>query len=527
MFLGYRFDAVAAKITLIWALGFVLLVITSFWYCDNHLIYSLDDPYIHLAVARNILLGNYGVNVHEASSPSSSVLWPWILTFTEFLGLKSAGPLFLNIPAALATVYVTVRLVEKLGLINQKTDPIVSYGLGIILILVTSALALPMTGMEHSWHVLTVVLILDGLISASHGRSPGWVFLAALVAAPLLRFEGGALSLSVIVSIWFLGYRRAALGAALTLGFVLTVYAFYMVHLGLPIVPSSVLTKSAVVVYAVENYHLAWAILYNFSSGIHTERGLILLVSMIYLLFTAFKQKDRKNSAYVYIPLIFSILAHLLMGDNFNWEFRYEVYITALAFLGIIFSFSSGYKPPEQDKSLLARQLILLGLGLLLFAGSNVISILVTPQAARGIYKQQYQMHRFVRDYYHSAVAVNDIGLVSYGNDNFVLDLWGLGSERVRLLSLFGKFDQEAMAKLVDDHEVRLIMVYEKWFRQGLPKNWLKIAQLRTGRQITSGGTDVSFFITPKADKASVLNMLREFASSLPKEDKLIIFERS
>ena len=41
--------------------------------------YTLDDPYIHLALAENILRGHYGVNLQEFSSPSSSVLWPFLL----------------------------------------------------------------------------------------------------------------------------------------------------------------------------------------------------------------------------------------------------------------------------------------------------------------------------------------------------------------------------------------------------------------------------------------------------------------
>src|SRR5829696_3748249 len=39
-------------------------------------VYSLDDPYIHLAVAEEILRGNYGVNPDEAASARTSALVP-------------------------------------------------------------------------------------------------------------------------------------------------------------------------------------------------------------------------------------------------------------------------------------------------------------------------------------------------------------------------------------------------------------------------------------------------------------------
>lgn len=38
------------------------------------LAYTLDDPYIHLSLAEEILHGNYGINPGEAASPSSSML---------------------------------------------------------------------------------------------------------------------------------------------------------------------------------------------------------------------------------------------------------------------------------------------------------------------------------------------------------------------------------------------------------------------------------------------------------------------
>lgn len=41
--------------------------------------YTLDDPYIHLSLAENLLRGHYGVNLDEVASPSSSILYPFLL----------------------------------------------------------------------------------------------------------------------------------------------------------------------------------------------------------------------------------------------------------------------------------------------------------------------------------------------------------------------------------------------------------------------------------------------------------------
>lgn len=45
---------------------------------QGRFIYTLDDAYIHLALAENIMQGHYGVNLGEFSALSSSILWPFL-----------------------------------------------------------------------------------------------------------------------------------------------------------------------------------------------------------------------------------------------------------------------------------------------------------------------------------------------------------------------------------------------------------------------------------------------------------------
>ena len=60
-------------------IGFLLVIILAEVVAllrlnNGHLVYTLDDPYIHLALAENIIHGHYGVNAGEFSAPSSSIL---------------------------------------------------------------------------------------------------------------------------------------------------------------------------------------------------------------------------------------------------------------------------------------------------------------------------------------------------------------------------------------------------------------------------------------------------------------------
>jgi hypothetical protein len=51
--------------------------------------FSLDDPYIHLALASHILDGHYGINPNEAAAPSSSILFPFLVATLLKLGGSS------------------------------------------------------------------------------------------------------------------------------------------------------------------------------------------------------------------------------------------------------------------------------------------------------------------------------------------------------------------------------------------------------------------------------------------------------
>jgi hypothetical protein len=53
------------SITLIWALLSAIVILASIYLCDGRLIYTLDDPYIHLKVAQTILRGRYGINFSD------------------------------------------------------------------------------------------------------------------------------------------------------------------------------------------------------------------------------------------------------------------------------------------------------------------------------------------------------------------------------------------------------------------------------------------------------------------------------
>jgi hypothetical protein len=78
-----RFQAYSVLICLI---GMALLLFFVLRFAGGHLMFTLDDPYIHLSLAENLLRGHYGVNLNEVRLPRP----PFCTRFFWLVRLTSA-----------------------------------------------------------------------------------------------------------------------------------------------------------------------------------------------------------------------------------------------------------------------------------------------------------------------------------------------------------------------------------------------------------------------------------------------------
>ena len=504
----------------LWLCMFAVELLASFYLCGYRLIFTLDDPYIHLAVADHILTGGYGVNRSELSSPSSSIIWPYFLALTELLHLGPFGPLLINVFAAVAAVVVLLRLFDEIGLF--KRERLFSWIIAVLSIFVMSTIALPMTGMEHSLHVWATVATFTGLVETSRGRRPRPVHFAALVLLPLIRFEGTAFAIAAIGGFALLGQRRFAAWAAATILCCFAAYFALMDLRGLPLLPSSVLLKSRIAGNAYEGTSVFGSVFHHLIASLENPYGSRLALLGLAVAFGAWFLRADRRTLVVCATVLLAVGAHLAFGE-YDWFHRYEVYIVALAALALL------YVAVLARPSLNALQWTAVRIGVVLLtayvAAPYFSAALQTPFAARNIYEQQYQMGVFAKQLYQHPVAVNDLGLVAYKNPNFVLDLWGLGSEKVRKARLAGQYGPDQMAALADEYQVGVVMIYDSWFPEGIPSSWKKVAILHTDR-VTAAVGDVSIYRTAAADGGQIDEALRAFRDVLPPRVRLEIVSR-
>lgn len=510
--------------TRIWAIGFGVLIAVSLWRNDGHLIYSLDDPYIHLSVAETILDGGYGVNRDEYASPSSSILYPLLLTIPEFLGIGRFGPLLINGLAAGLSVWLLLAFFWRHA-VPAGTDArarLVSLA-AVFLMLTISAFALPLTGMEHALHILAVIVTIRGLVIMAEDGSISWSLILAVICMPLIRFEGVAMSGAALLAMLVAGHWRHALGAAAALAACLALYVATMDSLGLPILPSSVLVKSLVMATLVDSGGLAGTLRgfgVNLQEALLEHRwGLVFLLAVTASLASLHDGAGRWRSpasADVIIAgtMAVTLAAHLAAG-RYGWFQRYEVYAFAAMVMSGIFLLRHPIAkivarplPPMQNVALM------LGLVVLVFPYLSVT--MGTPLGIRNVYEQQFQMHRFATDYFPRAVAVNDLGWVSYDNDRYVLDLAGLGSETARLQRAQQKLNARTITEMAAERGVDFAMVYPHWFQGMIPEEWCLLATLNTIR-VTSSGSQVNFYATRREVVGEMTKALDAFEPTLPR----------
>lgn len=445
--------------------------------------YTLDDPYIHLALARNILLGNYGINLGEPSAPSSSILWPFLLVPFAKLPLVwfEYVPLVLNVVCVLLSAVV-------LDKIFAERPPLARAVLSFSILLATNIYGLAFSGMEHNLQVLLVLYLTHGLLDRSllqPGSSGYSLFLGSVLLLPLVRYEGAAFSFPILCYLFFSGRRRGALLAGVPLLLIIAGFSLYLNSKGVGYVPSSILAKSY--------YPNSFAVVDNLR--VNLEKYGFLLLPIAWICQRHFED-DRAFA--LLLPAI--ALLHFVFG-KYGWFGRYEVYF--VIFIAVI---------TLRELLAFAPRMWWLALSLPLFFFNTLLYATVfTPLGASNIANQQRLMATIARQL-GSSVAVNDLGLVALESSQYVLDIYGLGSLEALEARRRNEIESEWIARLMARNEVEYAIVYPEMYPDK-PSNWIRVGDLTLNQpRITPYLSLVTFFATTVESQERLRAVLREFA---------------
>jgi len=509
-------------------------------YTHGVLTYPLDDTFIHMAVAKNLAFEKvWGITRYSFESASSSLLYTIILagTFSLF-GAHVIIPLVINLLAAILLLAVLQQ-----WLIRQGLSLIKQFCILLAVIYLTPLPTLVISGMEHTLQFLFCFLFItsfseattatngatatatDGATAAAtDGKFPARVYLYGLLMVAT-RYE--SLAIIGLAGLILLTQRRWK--TVLWLGLIsitpVVLFGLFSLSKGSYLLPNSVLLKSGAPPLTIAGLtyfftHVFFQKLFFPTQGYNlmAAQRLLLIIPVFYLLFldTLRRQPQYRNMLLI---LMGATLAHLAF--SFYCAFpRYEAYLVGCSTV-ILCAIAAKHW----------REILTAGLGKAVWLTAALLFVLAGPvlfraaasfrvagQACENVYDQQYQMARFVHQYYNNTpLAFNDIGAISYYSDGRKLDLYGIGSIEVAKNKKQNTWTAGCADSMSRRDRIKIAIVYDSWFWPALLHHWSKIASWRIYNNVGAAEDSVSFYAVDTAGVSLLRKNLQAWQPSLPK----------
>ena len=490
---------------------------------QGHFVFSLDDPYIHLTIAKNLALhGTWGINPDRFSAASSAPLYTLLLA----LAFVVTGPtefwawLFCLSGAITLIVILTVRAQRFF----PSTKPVLLIGFWAIV--VTGLPEMMFTGMEHTWH-MTIVVILAALAEKRLSEAQSWSrhdlpLLAVTLVTSALRYETIFLTVPLIWLFFRSGRKRVAAALAIASVLPATILGTVQLAHGMTFLPSTILLKG---VY-YEHYGI-WSYPIRFLRQIDSPYWIVFLALAAVAVFQIVRRSGSRDPRLAGIAMFVSgVLCQSAFGLI---ERRYVGYLAAL---GIWISIpwlaewwqSIGYQTLTRVQKYAAVGVIACLAGFPLT--TRFADLMRLPDLSQDIYQQQYQMARFFATYYKGqTIGLNDIGLVSWAGEVRVLDLWGLGNEEIAHLRVANTYNPDRIREITNREGAVVVACYPGWFAPhgGLPPEWHPAGYWQVmAKTRTSVGYPMVFFFPVQSEGYALLQQnLKQYATQLPPDVKV------
>jgi hypothetical protein len=489
---------------------------------DGHLVYALDDPYIHMAIAKNLAqYGVWGVTRYAFSSASSAPLWTLLLAAIYAVTGPLEGVLFaVNVVLAFLAVFVAYNV------LRQEQVPARWLLLFLLAFLfVTPLSALVFTGQEHVLHLILTVafvrrlmgLLPDGSLSMRQ-EAVLWLLAALLVVT---RYEG--MFVVFVACCGLLWGRRiwSAVRLGLAAGLPVLSYGLLSVANGGYLLPNSVLLKG--IAPGISSWAALLRSLTAFLAKLALAPALPVLLLGAWLLMRTRRRRmaGAWDGTSVGLALYATALCLHLLFARTGTLYRYEAYLVGVGILVLARPAYEGLQTAARARTLRGWRVLLVAAALLPVVGRAAFALRQTPRATTNIYQQQYQMALFLDEFYAGeTVAVNDIGAVNYMVDIRCLDLRGLASMDVARAKRQGLYTTQYIYDLARSTQVSIAIIYDAWLEMdrigGPPPQWLKAGEWTIPDNVVCGDDTVSFYAVDPAAWHTLVANLRQFAPRLP-----------
>ena len=508
-----------------------LFLIFSLRRNNGYLVYALDDPYIHMAIAKNFVQhGVWGVSRYEFSSSSSSLLWTFILSIIYFLfGVNEVSPLILNILFATATVVLLYGILNKH---KSSFSPIHIFLVLLAIIFLTPLPALIFTGMEHILQILITnlfVYLSAKILSQSRFSTITFNSISLLLLGPLvtlIRYEG--LFLIFVVCVLFILQKQYRYSFLLGVFAVIPIIIYGVISKanGWCWFPNSILLKS--------NFHglgltsvksiIEFLGYSSYSQLFANHHVLSIVITALLFYILRFKEYGIwENRQIMIIIFVATTFLHMQFAKT-GWFYRYEAYLVTLGLL-VIFKISfehlqRGILNIKTDVSKYAAIVILAFFFIKPLSSRGFFALIEIPTAINDRYIEHIYPARFVVKYYdNETIVANDIGALSYYTNSKILDMYGLGSKEPMILRKkqagYTKFDvfDWTRSKLA---KIAILQIQWSEISPRIPDKWIKVGEWQISRNIVFKDTKLGFYAIDPSEEKNLISNLKQFSSQVP-----------
>ncbi len=492
-----RKKRIEALILLYLVLIFFLVLIhrASLFRCAGGLFYSYDDAYIHMSMAKNLVRhGVLGITKYSYTPASSSPLWTFLLAFFYLIfGVNTWIPLALNLIFFFLLVWFSWKMFSRFPLTWN-------FLLTLLFILALPGYFVVYMGMEHTLQLLLVLLLSLKILDYFKGKTPGWEFYILLALSMGARYETVFIAFFLFIYFSVKKYwRQAALVLISILPFPVIYGVLNLAH-GWGFLPASVAVKgNSSMLKSLVSFNVAGAfrtfledIGFKFqafsSPTLSFEIFLFFLWAFLFLVYFSWQDKE-KWAFYLFPP--YMVLMQFVFA-LYSYPPRYQNYL-----LAILVPFTLSAVEKRKLKNLIG-DLILAGVFLVLLVPRFLIDY-NTPLGSEGIFSQQYQMAMFLRRFYpRGKVVLNDIGVVSFYNENLrIEDYVGLATRepwRIRTSTASIGTKARLLKKYLASSHADLAIAFERWIKPLLPHNWQEVGRWRLLRNLVLPDVEVVFY---------------------------------
>ena len=340
----------------------------------GYFVYTLDDPYIHMAMAKNFALHNvWGVTPYEYSSATSSPLWTLLLgVMYKIFGVRDTLALWLSY------LFASLILVEmNRFLTRNKVPPPAIFALLLSVVFLVPLPQIVFDGMEHCLQVYLVVAFLAAL-QVFWETKRGLLWLAVLTAiSTAVRYD--SLFITTPLCLLFALRRQWQPIAALVVASLIPIvlYGAISVHYGSLWLPNSVLMK-AVVGHPILSEDFLMVI-YTHALTAPQLYGLILCVAVLMTIRWLEKRpQERGIGQFFSLLFLMTALLHLRFVPFYSaqWNCRYQAYLMTMGMVAMTLnwfeyraaqrSVTAEIAPPDPKRALAFSGMLFLLMGTLM-----------------------------------------------------------------------------------------------------------------------------------------------------------------